>query len=179
MNRKLFSRIQTYSISLLLVSFAYNGSFAAPPDAQIERLQTLSEQFDKRFKAERAQALEFAANKGLMLRRILDKGRVLELQRILPGVGPLFYTTNNLGAADTVSTDDVWPGGLAGTNLEGAGLIVGEWDGGAVHPLHGNGWGYRSQWPFNSCGRNIAQRRVLSACTWHGPGSNPERLGLE
>ena len=138
MNRKLFSRIQTYSISLLLVSFAYNGSFAAPPDAQIERLQTLSEQFDKRFKAERAQALEFAANKGLMLRRILDKGRVLELQRILPGVGPLFYTTNNLGAADTVSTDDVWPGGLAGTNLEGAGLIVGEWDGGAVHPLHGD-----------------------------------------
>jgi hypothetical protein len=118
MNRKLFSRIQTYSISLLLVSFAYNGSFAAPPDAQIERLQTLSEQFDKRFKAERAQALEFAANKGLMLRRILDKGRVLELQRILPGVGPLFYTTNNLGAADTVSTDDVWPGGLAGTNGE-------------------------------------------------------------
>jgi hypothetical protein len=165
MNRKLFSRIQTYSISLLLVSFAYNGSFAAPPDAQIERLQTLSEQFDKRFKAERAQALEFAANKGLMLRRILDKGRVLELQRILPGVGPLFYTTNNLGAADTVSTDDVWPGGLAGTNR--------------FTQSDPNGWGYRSQWPFNSCGRNIAQRRVLSACTWHGPGSNPERLGLE
>ena len=34
-----------------------------------------------------------------------------------------------------MSTDDVWRG-LAGLNLEGAGLIVGEWDGGAVHPGH-------------------------------------------
>ncbi|MDH4019347.1 MAG: S8 family serine peptidase, partial [Xanthomonadales bacterium] len=39
---------------------------------------------------------------------------------------------NNIYAADTVSTDEIWPGGTAGLNLSGTGFTIGEWDAGAI-----------------------------------------------
>ena len=109
---------------------------AGPTAAQQNRLKSLAEHLHERSHADRQQSTQYASRAGIPLRRELPGDRVLELQRIAPGIGPIFNITNNLGAADTVSTDDVWPGGLAGLNLEGAGLIVGEWDGGAVHTGH-------------------------------------------
>mgnify|MGYP001814963875 CR=1 FL=1 len=109
---------------------------AGPTVTQQNRLQSLAEKLHERSRADRQQTAQYAARAGIPTRRELPGGKVLELQRIAPGLGPVFYITNNIGAADTVSTDDVWPGGIAGLNLEGAGLIVGEWDGGAVHPGH-------------------------------------------
>ena len=61
---------------------------------------------------------------------------MLELQRFVPGHGPVYYITNNADAAATVSTDVLWPGSLAGLNLDGAGMVVGEWDGGAIYSDH-------------------------------------------
>ena len=61
---------------------------------------------------------------------------MLELQRLGPN-GPVFYITHNVDAADSISTDELWPGGSTGLNLEGDGLTVGEWDSGRVlleHP---------------------------------------------
>ena len=61
---------------------------------------------------------------------------MLELQRIAPGLGPVFYITNNYDAADTVSTDEVWPGATLDPGLTGSGMTIGEWDGGAVLGTH-------------------------------------------
>lgn len=100
------------------------------------KLQALSEALKKRDENDRQQVQTWAGRAGIPLRRELPNDRLLELQRLVPGVGPIFYITNNLNAADTVSTDDVWPGGSAGLSLDGSGMTVGEWDGGAVaeHP---------------------------------------------
>ena len=49
---------------------------------------------------------------------------------------PYYYITTNLDAARTVSTDRVWPGGTSGLSLSGAGMIIGEWDGGDVLTSH-------------------------------------------
>jgi hypothetical protein len=52
---------------------------------------------------------------------------------------PRFYTVDNIEAARTVNTDDVWPGGSAGYALTGAGTLsgeLGEWDGGGVRTTH-------------------------------------------
>ena len=62
--------------------------------------------------------------------------RKAELQRFSPGIDPVFNTTNTLYAADTVSTDEVWPGGSAGLDLDGSDMTVGEWDGGAIYAEH-------------------------------------------
>jgi hypothetical protein len=99
-------------------------------------LKALSATLKERDAADRARAREFARSLGIPMRRELPNGRILELQRIAPGIGPVFYITNNVDAADTVSTDEVWPGGSAGLLLDGSGMTVGEWDGGAVFATH-------------------------------------------
>jgi hypothetical protein len=99
-------------------------------------LQALAEQLRERDQRDRAQVAEYARRLGIPARRELPGDRVLELQRIVPGKGPLFYITNNLDAADTVSTDEVWPGGSVGLDLDGGGMTVGAWDGGAVFAAH-------------------------------------------
>ncbi|NOR19836.1 MAG: S8 family serine peptidase [Xanthomonadales bacterium] len=97
------------------------------------QLLELSDKLKKRDQNNRQLARDYARRAGISVRRELPNGGVLELQRVAPGVGPIFYITNNLDAADTVSTDEVRPGGLAGLNLEGVGMTVAEWDGGAIY----------------------------------------------
>ena len=103
---------------------------------QTSKLQSLSRQLLQRDVGNRQQALLHASQMGIPVRRELPNGGVLELQRIAPGIGPVFYITNNLDAADTVSTDEVWPGGSTGLNLDGSGMNVAQWDGGAVFDEH-------------------------------------------
>lgn len=99
-------------------------------------LLTLSKKLKERDENDRRQVREFARRMGIPIRRELPNGKVLELQRIAPDIGPVFYVTNNVDAADTVSTDEVWPGGSAGLNLDGGGMTVGQWDGGAIYAEH-------------------------------------------
>ena len=87
-------------------------------------LLELSAKLKQRDQNNRVLAQDYARRAGIPVRRELPNGGVLELQRVAPGVGPVFYITNNLDAADTVSTDEVRPGGLAGLNLEGLGMTV-------------------------------------------------------
>ncbi|HET6563956.1 MAG TPA: S8 family serine peptidase [Xanthomonadales bacterium] len=113
--------------------------WAQSPAAQATRstkLLNLSQQLKQRDASNRQQALERARQMGIPARRQLPGGGVLELQRIVPGIGPVFYITNNLDAADTVSTDEVWPGGSAGLGLDGSGMTMAMWDGGAIVPGH-------------------------------------------
>ena len=99
-------------------------------------LQALAAKLQQRDASDRRQARAFAQRAGFPLRRELPNGGVLELQRIAPGIGPVFYITHNIIAAQTVSTDEVWPGGAAGLALDGAGMTMAGWDGGAVYGDH-------------------------------------------
>jgi hypothetical protein len=100
------------------------------------KLQDLAEKLQQRDVQDRLRVREFARRHGIAARRELPGGRLLELQRIVPGIGPVFYITNNIVAAESVSTDEVWPGGAAGLSLDGTGMTIGEWDGGAIFADH-------------------------------------------
>ncbi len=126
---------------LVAVGMSYSTVSAAQPDeaahaARTAKLQALSEQLKKRDSAEREEVLRWIRRNGVSPRRQLAGGKVMELQRAPPGRRPQFYVTNNVDAADTVSTDEVWPGGTAGLSLDGSGMTVGEWDAGAVLANH-------------------------------------------
>lgn len=127
-------------ICLFLALFCLSCELAAQSQASVSanqgRLTSLSETLKNRDAIDRQRAVEYARRVGIPVRRELPNGKILELQRFVPGVGPSFYITNNIDAADTVSTDEVWPGGSAGLDLDGAGMTVGEWDGGAVFADH-------------------------------------------
>lgn len=115
-------------------------SVAAPGDigkaTRTAHLRSLVEQLQERDREDRQRAAAMARQLGIPLRRELPKGAVLELRRVTPAGKPVFYTTYNVDAADTVSTDEVWPGGSAGLLLTGNGMRIGEWDAGAVLAEH-------------------------------------------
>jgi hypothetical protein len=118
-----------------LAGQAFAQSRVATETRQAE-LRALAANLQQRDATDRRQASDYAQRAGIPLRRELPNGRVLELQRIAPGIGPVFYLTYNIVAADTVSTDEVWPGGSAGLGLSGAGMTIAEWDGGAIFADH-------------------------------------------
>jgi len=138
-NIEMSARTPISGLWLMLFLWVSPGLLAQSPVAQNTRaakLQALSQQLLQRDAGNRQQALFHANQMGIPVRRELPNGGVIELQRIAPGIGPVFYITNNLDAADTVSTDEVWPGGSAGLALDGSGMNVAQWDGGAVFDEH-------------------------------------------
>ncbi len=83
----------------------------------------------------RPQADAIAQQKGWPIRKETPSGGAIELQRIVNGI-PFYYSTENRTAADSVSTDECWPGGSTGLSLNGAGVLLGVWDGGKVRTTH-------------------------------------------
>ncbi len=49
---------------------------------------------------------------------------------------PIYHITANLDAAQTLQTAALWPGGSLGLGLNGSGMGIGIWDGGAVRATH-------------------------------------------
>jgi hypothetical protein len=129
--------MKALKISVLLIVLSLFGQLYAqapvPGVTRQAKLQALSEKLQQRDIRDRQSAEVFARHAGIPMRRILPGDRVLELQRIAAVGRPVFYITNNIVAADTVSTDEVWPGGLG---LDGSGMTMAEWDGGAVYADH-------------------------------------------
>lgn len=106
------------------------------PGTDVTLLNAMSERFAAEYEARRGPA--FTA-----LRDAMTPAR--EAQRNNPGLQlmgmdelgePIYYLTNNLNAARTISTDDVWsaPFSYDGSTLA-AGLL-GVWDGGGVRTTH-------------------------------------------
>ncbi len=81
-----------------------------------------------------AEAREVARQKGWVIRRDFQ-GRTFELQKLVNGL-PVYYITDNLNSADTISTDECWPGYPAALDLSGAGVKLGIWDAGGVRTSH-------------------------------------------
>jgi len=123
-------------LTVLLLSCELAAQDVVARATRVTELESLSHSLKLRDAEDRLKAKEVADRLGFPLRRELPSGGVLELQRIAPGIGPIFYISQNIDAADSVSTDEVWPGGSAGLNLDGSGMTIAEWDGGAVadHP---------------------------------------------
>jgi hypothetical protein len=129
-----------FKLGALLALLSPGTEIAAQSDIALEtrkpQLQELARSLQARDAEDRRRVRAVARQLGIAEKRRLPNGRLLELQRIAPGIGPVFYVTNNVDAADTVSTDEVWSGGSAGLDLDGSGFSLGEWDGGAVDATH-------------------------------------------
>jgi len=120
-------------ISLMSFSLEATAQSDVALATRVAKLQALSKSLIQRDAADRLRVQAFSHRAGIPVRRELPSGKILELQRFSPGLRPIFYVTNNLDAADTVSTLKVWPGGSAGLDLDGSGMTIGEWDGGKIY----------------------------------------------
>jgi len=68
--------------------------------------------------------------------RIETDSTLVELILIDAKGVPQYYTIHNENSAKTISTNEVYSGGTAGTSLDGSGTTVGEWDGGSPRTTH-------------------------------------------
>ena len=137
--------MQKFSICVLLL-FCFMGSTLAQNEQErqkilqqtnVARLQQLSREFGEKQLAEKRRALEVARQKGWQVFMKMPNGTFAELQRIDEEGKPVYYVTqSNLAAAQTTRADRLWTGGTLGLNLNGQGMIVGEWDGGPTRITH-------------------------------------------
>lgn len=123
--RNLIYTIITLSIGLLLL---LSG-------ASSQTLKEIAQQREIQWKVQRAYAESLAILKHMPIRVEREDGATFELQRFQNNL-PIYYTTCNINAAKTISTDKVWPSGGLGFSLTGSNIILGEWDAGAARSTH-------------------------------------------
>ncbi len=92
--------------------------------------------------------MDWALERGYPLRLQSADGAVVELMYMRDG-WPYYYMTHNVAAADSVSTDELWGGGVSGLSLDGSSVTVYEWDGGGVQSTHQE-FGSRITWADNT-----------------------------
>ena len=65
-----------------------------------------------------------------------DSNKVVILQRLGPKNLPVYYATDNISSAATISVDDVWSATNEYPALTGDGIEINLWDGGSVRSTH-------------------------------------------
>ncbi|WMI69640.1 S8 family serine peptidase [Mangrovimonas sp. YM274] len=99
-------------------------------DEDKANLTLLSERFQDEYEKSLKAALE-------KYPRIIEHdGKISYLQGLRMDGSPIYVTSYNAGAAETVQADDLYTGGALGLDLSGAGLNLGLWEGDAVRSNH-------------------------------------------
>lgn len=101
----------------------------------VEVLQALAADWEATFLQKRQKAIQKANQTDWPIRGEFKDGTVYEIVDF-EGTIPDYRITYNSGAAVSTSTSPLHPGGSTDYNLGGAGMIVGEWDGGATRLSH-------------------------------------------
>ncbi len=87
-------------------------------------------------RADKARAEAKAKISSLPIRKDMPDGSTIEIVKWTDGKPPLYFLTNNLVAAKTISTNKVWSGGGYNYNLSGKDITLWEWDAGCPRTTH-------------------------------------------
>jgi len=111
-------------------------SLKSQTDTRKQRLLDMSKQRHADYLKEKKFADSIATAKNYLIKGTTPDGRLTELQAFRNGM-PVYYITDNAGAAITTRTNKLYSGGGLGLSLSGSGYSkLGEWDGGAVLAAH-------------------------------------------
>ncbi len=100
------------------------------------KLLELSRIFHEKYSNSKKEAMNIAKEKGWTIRADKEGEYLIELMGISKNGIPVYNITNNINAARTSQTDELWTGGDTGLDLSGEGFLIGEWDGGLVRTTH-------------------------------------------
>jgi hypothetical protein len=131
--------------SAILLTFCTSVAFSQTEEDKLKilaatnvaELYRLAPIYDSIFKAEKELAWKMAKIKGW--KTLFNSGKnggVTELIRINKYGNPVYYTTDNVGAAITTRANRLNSGGSLGLSLDGQNMTIGIWDGGRVRTTH-------------------------------------------
>lgn len=108
----------------------------AQRDTDVEALKKFAREQEREWKQKEKRAKAYARANNIEIRQEFPDGTVIQLIDVVDGQ-PIYYKTDNLGAAITTRANQLWQGGAVGVIIEGQGYSqVGIWDGGAVRRTH-------------------------------------------
>ncbi|WP_298221031.1 S8 family serine peptidase [Flavobacterium sp.] len=102
----------------------------------VTELNRLVPIYDSIFKAQKAAAWNMAATKNWKTKFTTVNGGLKELIRLDENNNPIYFTTDNVGAALTTRANRLNSGGSLGLSLDGQNMTIGIWDGGKVRDTH-------------------------------------------
>lgn len=128
------------AIALLFVPiFLMAADNDARPVTNQAKLEELSQSFAEKLLIRRTQKYYDLLNSTDEIQMRLNNNPEIQLMYMRENGHPVYYGIENLNAARTISTDDVWPGGSGGFSLTGLGTSQGKlgvWDAGRVLLTH-------------------------------------------
>lgn len=122
-----------------LIVFGSYGSAEQRPDTKRDVLLNLSREFAEQLESRRTNLYYDLLNSKSPAQQRLNANEDIQLMFIDDRGHPAFFKTDNLNAAKTISTYNVWPGSGGPFSLDGTGTGVGQlclWDGGGVRTTH-------------------------------------------
>ena len=105
-------------------------------DYDLVQLKDLETKLSKKYFSNKKKAINLANVNKWPETIIKEDGRYLELMYISEEGTPIYYSTNNAGAAITARVNRINEGGSAGLKLDGQNMIVGIWEPGTIRTTH-------------------------------------------
>ena len=127
-------RITNY---LLLLTFVFiSGQVFAQMVTNTEKLIEISKELDKAWKEKEIRVADYSQKNNTPITYESSQGVFYQMIDVIDG-RPVYYRTDNYGAAVTTRVNELWVGGNSGLELIGEGYSqLGEWDAGSVRVSH-------------------------------------------
>src|SRR5665648_231932 len=156
-----------------------------------------AQQSNRRIESNQGELIQFAKQKGanwlkekrkadslanllnIPISYIDDNSRVVILQRLGRNNKPVYYATDNISSASTISVDQVWTNGNEYPSLSGEGIEINLWDGGSVLTTHQefqSGSGTRIV--MRDTEASLSNHSTHIAGTMIAAGVNPDAKGM-
>ncbi|HQQ13852.1 MAG TPA: hypothetical protein PK855_11865, partial [Bacteroidales bacterium] len=104
----------------------------AQVETNVNALKKIAREQEKEWKQKNQRVEAYVRANNVEARQEFADGTIIELVDVVDGQ-PVYYKTDNAGAAITTRANQLWQGGSVGVVIEGEGYNkVGIWDGGAV-----------------------------------------------
>lgn len=137
-------------------------------------LRNLSVELTTAYEKYQQSVEQFAFERDILLREVLDNGSTISLIRIMPSGIPEYYKTFNLLASENVGVTRLRPGAALSLNLTGKNMLIGVWDSGSTNVEHQEFGGrveIKDNIPFDDHGTHVAG-------TIAAAGINPQAKGM-
>ena len=124
--------ISVLFIAILILS---SGSMVAQFSTNTEKLKEMSERLTLEWQEKEQRVLDYTTTYDVPV-TFESEGVFHQMMDVVDGK-PVYYRTDNKGAAATTRVDQLWEGGNSGLELTGQGYYqLGEWDAGSVRVSH-------------------------------------------
>jgi len=138
--QNLFTQGKLYVFIILFVYAGFSNELSSQnrgddPDPQRENLLRLSESFYQQYLLQQERLERLATEEGIQLRQESEWG-IIEIVEVNERGFFQAEMTNNLNAAITVGTNELWTGGSTSLDLMGDEYLLGIWDGGGARATH-------------------------------------------